>query len=93
MGGVDLFDQKISHLVGVITLDLVNISVVDLPEIYKVLYPKGIQLLNCEIVLVKLMIATYSSCRQNTPVSHVSCREVLPSSVPIHFNSHFLKDR
>ena len=93
MGGVDLFDQEISHLVGVITLDLVNISAVDLHEIYKVLYPKEIQLLNCEIVLVKSMIATYNSCSQSTPVNHVSRREVLQSSVPLHFNSHFFKDR
>ena len=42
------------------------------------------ELLDFKIVLAKSLIGTYNSRTQNTPVSHVSRREVLPASVPPH---------
>ena len=63
-----------------------DISVVNSHAIYKVLYPKGMGLLDFKIVLANSLIGTYNSCRQNTPVSHVSRREVLPASVPLHLS-------
>ena len=64
--------------------DLMDISVVNSHAIYKVLYPKGMELLDFKIVLAKSLIGTYNSRGRNTPVSHVSRREVLPASVPLH---------
>ena len=52
--------------------------------IYKVLYPKGMELLDFKTVLAKSLIGTYNSRSGNTPVSHLSRREVLPASVPLH---------
>ena len=42
------------------------------------------ELLDFKIVLAKSLIGTYNSHSRNTPVSHVSSREVLPASVPLH---------
>ena len=42
------------------------------------------ELLDFKTVLAKLLIGTYNSRCQNTPVSHVSRREVLPASVLQH---------
>ena len=39
------------------------------------------KLLDFKIVLAKLLIGMYNSHSRNTPVSHVSRREVLPASV------------
>ena len=64
--------------------DLMDISVVNSHAIYKVLHPKGMELLDFKIVLAKSLISTYNSSSRNTPVSHVSRREVLPASVPLH---------
>ena len=41
------------------------------------------ELLDFKIVLAKLLIGTYKNRSRNTPVSHVSHREVLPASVPL----------
>ena len=43
------------------------------------------ELLHSEIVLAQSLIGTYNSRSRNTPASHVSRREVLPASVPLHF--------
>ena len=42
------------------------------------------KLLDFKIVLAKSLIGAYNSRSRNTPVSHVSHREVLPASVPLH---------
>ena len=42
------------------------------------------ELLDFKTVLAKLLIGTYNSRCRNTPVSHVSRREVLPASVLQH---------
>ena len=42
------------------------------------------ELIDFKIVLAKLLICKYNSSSQNTPVSHVPSREVLPASVPLH---------
>ena len=39
---------------------------------------------NYKIVLAKSLICTYNSRSRNTPVNHMSCRKVLPASVPLH---------
>ena len=59
-------------------------SVVNSHAIYKVLHPKGLGLLDLKVVLAKSLIGTYNSRSRNTPASHVSRREVLPDSVPLH---------
>ena len=59
-----------------------DISVVNSHGIYKVLDPKGMELLDFKIVLA--LIGTYNSRSRNTPASHVSRREVLSASVPLH---------
>ena len=64
--------------------DLMDISVVNSHAIYEVLYSKGMELIDFKIVLVKSLIGTYNSRSQNKPISHVSRREVLPASVPLH---------
>ena len=64
--------------------DLMDISVVNSHAIYKVLYPKGMELLDFKIVLTKSLSGTYNSRNRNTPVSHVSRREILPASVALH---------
>ena len=61
-----------------------GISVVSSDAIYKALYPKGMELLYFKIVLAKSLIGTYNSRSRNTPVCHVSRREVLLASVPLH---------
>ena len=61
-----------------------DISVVNSHAIYKVLYPKGMELLDFKIVLTKSLIGTYNSFNRNAPVSHVSLLEVLPASLPLH---------
>ena len=63
---------------------LMDISVVNLHAIYKVLYPKGMELLDFKTVLVVSLFSTYNSRSRNTSVSHVSRREVFPASVPLH---------
>ena len=74
-----------SHLMGVTNaLDYFLISVVNLHVIYKVLHPKGIELLDFKIVLATSLIGTYNNSSRNTPVRYVSRREVLPASVPLH---------
>ena len=42
------------------------------------------ELLDFKIVLAKSLIGTYNNRSRNTPASDVSCREVLPASVPLH---------
>ena len=95
MGGVDLLDQKTAaykldskssegRYYLRLLLGLIDISVVDSHAIYKVFYPKGMELLDFKIVLAKSLISTYNSRGQNTQVSHVSHQEVLPASVPLH---------
>ena len=42
------------------------------------------ELQNFKIVLDKSLITAYNSGSRNTLVSHVSRREVLPASVPLH---------
>ena len=64
--------------------DLIDIFVVNLRRVYKVFYPKRMKLLDFKIVLAKLLLGTCNSRSRNTPVSHVSHREVLPASVPLH---------
>ena len=73
------------HLMGVITLsfNLMGISVLNLHAMFKVLYHMGMELLDFEIVLVK-SIDKCNSGSQNTPVSHVSCRKLLPACVQLH---------
>ena len=95
MGGVDLLDQKTAAykldrkssgrgFYLRLFFDLMDISVVNPHEIYKVLYPKGMELLGFKIVLAKSLIGKYNSRSRNTPVSHVFRREVLPPSVQQH---------
>ena len=95
MGGVDLLDQKTAfykldrkssggHYYLRLFFDLIDISVVNFHAVYKVLHPKGMELLDFKIVLAKSSIGTYNSRSRNRPVSHVSCREVLPGIVPVH---------
>ena len=94
-GGVDHLDQKAAaHKLDRkssgrrcyfrLFFDLMDISDVNLHAIYKVLYPKGMELLDFRTVLAKSLIGTYNSRSRNTPVSHMSCREVLPANVPLH---------
>ena len=52
---------------------------------HAILYSKGMELLDFKIVLAKSLIGTYNSYSRNAPVRHVSRREVLPASVPLHF--------
>ena len=75
-----------SHLVGAIRLffDLIDISVANSHAIYKVLYPKGMELQDFKIILAKSWIGACNSHSRNTPVSHVSHWEVLLVSVPLH---------
>ena len=61
-----------------------DISVVNLHAVYKLLNPERIDLLGFKIVLAISLIGTYNSRSQNTPVSHVSRREVPAASVPLH---------
>ena len=96
MGGVDLLDQKTStykldrkssggRYYLRLFFDLMDISVVNSHTVYKVLCLKGMELLDFKIILAKSLISKYNSRSRNTPVSHVSCRKVLPTSVPLHF--------
>ena len=95
MSGVDLLDQKTAaykldckssggRYYLRLFFDLMDISVVNSYAIYKVMYPKGMELLDFKIVLAKSLIGIYNSRSRNTPVSHVSYRKVLPASVPLH---------
>ena len=95
MDGVDILDQKTAtykldcKLYGgryylKLFFDLMDISVVNSRTIYKLLYPKGMELLDFKIFLAKSLIGTSHSRSRNTPVSHVSLQEVLPTSVPLH---------
>ena len=95
MGGVDLLDQKtaaykLDHKSSGgryylrLLYDLMDISVVNSQIICKELNPKEMELLDFKIVLTKSLVCTYNSRSQNTPASHVSCREVLSASVPLH---------
>ena len=72
MGGVDFFNQqtaayKLDRKSSVgryflrLFFDLIDSSVVNSHSIYKVLYPKEIELLDFKIVLAKLLIGTYDS--------------------------------
>ena len=91
MGGDDLLNQKTDaykldrkssggRCYLRLFFDLMDISAVNSYAIYKVLYPKKMELLDFKIVLAKSLIGTYNSRSRNTPVSGVSRREVLPSS-------------
>ena len=72
MGGVDLLDQKTAaykldrkssgggYYLRLV-FDLMDISVVNSQAIYKVLYPKGMELLDFKIVQAKSLIGTYNS--------------------------------
>ena len=65
--------------------DLMDISVVNSHAIYNnLLDPKKMELLHSKVVLAKSLISTYNSCIRNTTAIHVSLREVLPTSVPLH---------
>ena len=97
MGGVDLLDQKVAaykldpkcsggRYYLRLFFDLMDISVVNSLIIYKKLNPKGMELLDFKIVLTKSLVATYHSRSRNTPVSHISHREVLPASAPLHLS-------
>ena len=97
MGGVDLLDQKTAaykldrkssgwRYYLRFFFDLMDISGVNSDIIYKKLNPKGMELLDFKIVLTKSLVATYHSCSRNTPASHVSHREVLPASAPLHLS-------
>ena len=68
MGGVDLLDQKTACCKSSggcyylrLFYDLMDISVVNPHAVYKVLYPKGIELLDFKIVLAKSLIGMYNS--------------------------------
>ena len=93
IGGVDLLDQKAAaykldrkssggRYYLRLFFDLMDMSVVNSHAIYKVLYP--LELLDFNIILAKSLIGTYNSRSRNTPVSHVSRREVFPARVPLH---------
>ena len=97
MSGVDLLDQKTAaykldrkssgrRYYLRFFFDLMVISVVNSDIIYKKLNLKGMGLLDFKIVLTKSLVATYHSRSRNTPASHVSCREVLPASAPLHLS-------
>ena len=73
MGGVGLLDQKTAaykldrksfggRYYRRLFFDLMDISVVNSHVIYKVLYPKGAELVDFKIVLAKSLIGTYN-CR------------------------------
>ena len=61
-----------------------DISVINSYAIYKVLYPKGMELLDFKIVLAKSLIGKYNSRSRNTLFSHVTRRDLLPASVLLH---------
>ena len=72
MGGVDFFNQQTAvykldckssagRYFLRLFFDLIDSSVVNSHSIYKVLYPKEIELLDFKIVLAKLLIGTYDS--------------------------------
>ena len=95
MGGVDLLDQKtaaykLDHKSSGgryylrLFFDFMDISVVTSHVIDKELNPKGMELLDFKVVLAKSLVGTYNSRSQNTRGSHVSRREVLPASAPLH---------
>ena len=97
MGGVGLLDQKTAayqldrksfggRYYRRLFFDLMDISVVNSHVIYKVLYPKRVELVDFKIVLAKSLIGTYNCRSWNTPASHVSRREVLPAVVPLQFS-------
>ena len=97
MSGVDLLDQKTAaykldrkssggRYYLRFFFDLMDFSGVNSHIIYKKLNPKGMELLDFKIVLTKSLVATYHSCSRNTPASHVSHREVLPASAPLHLS-------
>ena len=68
-----------------------DVSVVNPHAIYKVLYPKGIELLDFKIALAKSLIGTYHSRSWNTLVTHVSCRYYF--QLVSHFTYRFFKQR
>ena len=91
MGGVDLLNQKaaaykLDHKSSGrgyylrLSFDPMDIS----HAIYKVLYAKGMEVLDFKIIQSKSFIGTYNSRSRNTTLSHVSRQEVLPASVPLH---------
>ena len=95
MDGVDLLHQKtaaykLEHKSSDgryylrLFFDLMDVSVVNSHSIYKVLYPKEMELLDFKIVLANSLIGTYDIRSRNTRVSHVPRREVLPASVALH---------
>ena len=95
MGGVDLLDQKTAvykldrmsccgRYYLRLFFDLMDVSVDNSHIIYKELNPKGMELLDFKSVLAKSLVGTYNSRSRYTPASHVSRREVLPASVPLH---------
>ena len=95
MDGVDLLHQKtaaykLEHKSSDgryylrLFFDLMDVSVVNSHSIYKVLYPKEMELLDFKIVLANSLIGTYDIRSRNTWVSHVPRREVLPASVALH---------
>ena len=72
MGGVDFFNQQTAaykldrnssagRYFLRLFFDLIDSSVVSSHAIYKVLYPKEIELLDLKIALAKLLIGTYDS--------------------------------
>ena len=89
MGRVDLHNRKTAayklkgkswrSLLPWLFFDLTNIFVVNSHAIHKVVYPKGIELLDFKIVLLNRLFVR----SRYTPVSHVSRWEVLPASVPL----------
>ena len=96
MDGVDILDQETATYKLYCKLpsgsyylklffDVMDIFVVNSHAIYKLLYPKGMELLDFKIVLAKSLIGTSHRRSRNTLVSHVSLQKVLPTSVPVHF--------
>ena len=95
MGGVDLLDQRTAaykldrkssngRYYLRLFFDLLDIAVVNSHVVFKALNPKGMELLDFKIVVAKYLIGSYNSRSRNAPSTHISHREVLPASVPLH---------
>lgn len=95
MGGVDLLDQRTAaykldrkassgRYYLRLFFDLMDIAVVNSHVVFKALNPKGMDLLDFKIVVAKYLIGSYNSRSRNAPSTHLSRREVLPASVPLH---------
>ena len=61
--------------------DLMGILIVNSHAVYKLIYRKGMELLDFKIVAAKALIGSYSSHSRIAPAKDTSCQEVLPDSV------------